>query len=67
MLVPEDMRSSEPITSPGVIISIEVIEPQTACSGLPVFSDVEPSECLGSYRKGDRDCFVGSCVRCFWL
>jgi hypothetical protein len=43
MLVPEDMRSSEPITSPGVIISIEVIEPQKACSGLPVFSDVEIS------------------------
>ena len=41
LLVPEDMRSSEPISSPGVIIAIEVTDPQTICSGIPIISDVE--------------------------
>lgn len=40
-LLPVDMRSSEPISSPGVIIAIEVAVPQTACAGLPVLSDIE--------------------------
>ena len=43
VLVPEAMRSSETITSEGLIVSIEVTEPQASCSGVPMFSNVEIS------------------------
>ena len=54
LLVPEDMRSSEPVSSPGVIIAIEVTDIQTICSGPPIFSDVEigPQEI---WAPADRD------------
>lgn len=41
MIVPENIRSSENISSRGVILSIEVSKAQTACTGPPVFTDVE--------------------------
>jgi hypothetical protein len=41
VLLPEDIRGREPLSSPGLILSIEVTTPQAACAGLPAFSNVE--------------------------
>jgi hypothetical protein len=39
MILPEDLHSSEPVSSGRISVRIEVIESQEICSGLPVFSD----------------------------
>ena len=55
VLIPENMvEAGEPIISPGIMVSIEVTGPQSACTDPPEFSDVEISP-SNIWAPSDRD------------
>ena len=58
VIMPKSLQSTEPVSSNGLVVRVEVTGPQSACTGLPTFTDLEIGPQGIWWAPSDRDVSV---------